>query len=220
MSQENDINVPSFSAFLSRLQAQTPIQNQTQLAQALQVGKAAISLAKHKDQVPAKWIFTLAEMYSLNSDWLATGKGRPIAGQNNDFLQSLSLRQVLPEIDPAGDFKPHPQGLLFSLVLPRPKLSEMQNKDLVCLRMPGPCMEPEIKDQDVLLIDRDCSNIYADLIYAVGWYDSVLIRRLEKFAGLLIVYADNPICPKIELEKDQQDEIRILGRILANSREF
>ncbi|MFW6143264.1 MAG: helix-turn-helix domain-containing protein, partial [Desulfovermiculus sp.] len=71
------MNPPSFESFFSRMCQATDIQNQSHLAQALGVGRAAISLAKQKNAVPWKWVFTLAEAYNLNSTWRATGNGTP-----------------------------------------------------------------------------------------------------------------------------------------------
>ncbi|MFP4587231.1 MAG: S24 family peptidase [Desulfohalobiaceae bacterium] len=214
------MDTPSFNIFLTRLQAQTPIQNQSQLAHALGVGKAAVSLAKHKDQVPAKWILTLAEIYSLNSNWLATGRGSPCAEQGSCNLHSLSIIQVLPELHNEREFKPHPHGLQSSLILPASWLPALQHRELICLRMPGPCMEPELQEEDLLLIDRSSNEIYSGQIYAIGWRQSVLIRRVDEFAELTFIYADNPICPRIELNPSQKAQIRILGTVLCSCREF
>src|SRR6056297_1791083 len=100
----------SFQEFFDRLRQYTPIQNQSQLAQALDVGRAAITLAKGKDIVPSKWILDLAQKYSLNSDWLASGQGNPHhIYKNNKEKQSLDLPMVLAQLDKDWQFESDPQ---------------------------------------------------------------------------------------------------------------
>ena len=55
-----------FEAFFKRLCSETEITNQSQLARELDVGRAAVSLAKRKDSVPARWILDLSAKYGLN----------------------------------------------------------------------------------------------------------------------------------------------------------
>lgn len=66
-----------FESFFKRLCAETEIKNQSQLARELDVGRAAVSLAKRKDSVPARWILDLSNRFGLNSLWLEKGKGFP-----------------------------------------------------------------------------------------------------------------------------------------------
>ena len=66
-----------FEAFFKRLCSETEIKNQSQLARELDVGRAAVSLAKRKDSVPARWILDLSARFGLNPLWLEQGKGFP-----------------------------------------------------------------------------------------------------------------------------------------------
>lgn len=219
--KEHNIEPQAFTAFFERLKAKTPIQNQTQLAEALQVGKAAISLAKQKDQVPTKWLFILADLYGLNSNWLATGKGKPEPEVCSGQHQEIELPHVLPRLDSQGKIIPDPNRETINFLLPVAFHDQaMPAQNLFCLDMPGTCMEPEIKNSDLLFIDRSCNKIYPGVIYALGMQRSVIIRRIEQFGPWLLLYAENPCCPKLKLDMQQQESLLVLGRVIGIYRSF
>lgn len=66
-----------FASFLERLQGQTDISSQIDLARALGVNRSAVTQAKVRDAVPQKWILALSRRYSLSPDWLEFGSGTP-----------------------------------------------------------------------------------------------------------------------------------------------
>ncbi len=82
-----------FESFFSRLCSETEIKNQSQLARELDVGRAAVSLSKRKDSVPARWILDLSAKYGLNPLWLEQGKGFPrpegTGGDEDDAYQEV-----------------------------------------------------------------------------------------------------------------------------------
>ena len=71
------MNVIAFTSFFDRLVSATDIKTQTDLATALGVHRSAITQAKTRDAVPAKWVLRLARRFSLSPDWLEFGSGSP-----------------------------------------------------------------------------------------------------------------------------------------------
>ncbi len=205
----------SFQEFFERLQQHTPIQNQSQLAQALQVGRAAITLAKRKDIVPSKWILTLAQKYSLNSDWLASGQGTShhvIDPPKN--VQLVYIPIVTPQVNKEGQFVLSPSLELAPFQFDQIWLSRISDpQSVVCMKMIGNSMEPEIKNGDYLLIDQSITNIYAGDIYAVGIEETVIIRRVEKLPNKLLLHCDNSNYSTFTISGQERLKIQILGRV-------
>jgi hypothetical protein len=205
----------SFQDFFTRVCQATDIENQSHLAQALGVGRAAISLAKQKDSIPWKWVFTLAEAYDLNSNWLATGTGQPAAAQE---LSPGSWTRI-PHAQAAG---PGMGGDRVKLELTAPRLALPLPEDdahdpphLVSLEMIGPCMEPEIKDRDLMVLDQSQEFVHPGLIYALDLAGTLLVRRIDRHqAGAMTLICDNPAFPPAVLAPDQTREVAILGRIV------
>ena len=74
------MNIP-FTLFFERLKRATGISTQMDLAKALELNRSAITQAKLRDAVPAKWILMLARKYTISADWLEFGTGAPRAAE-------------------------------------------------------------------------------------------------------------------------------------------
>ncbi len=197
----------------------TDIENQSHLAQALGVGRAAISLAKQKDTVPWKWVFTLAQAYNLNSTWLATGNGTPAL----DVKTQDTLWAGIPHIQPvSGQENPRLEVAKEAPRIAFPDQASLQTKSqaLVSLEMIGPCMEPEIKDMDLVLLDQNCRHVRPGLIYALDLSGHLLIRRVDLQSRTLTLICDNQAFPPASLSPEETENVQILGQVVGLVRRF
>jgi phage repressor protein C with HTH and peptisase S24 domain len=80
-------------------------------------------------------------------------------------------------------------------------------------------MEPELKDGDTVLIDTSQKEILAGSIYAVGIDDTIMVKRLEKHPGKLVLMSDNKDYETIYLSQSEMDSVRIIGKIVWISRD-
>ncbi len=212
-------NGSSFTAFFERLISVTPLENQSQLAEKLQVGRAAISLAKQKDSIPGKWIFALAEAYALNSDWLATGKGSPYA-QTEEYNQDcVFVPHILPQLSEDNTLE-FDEYFRHTVHFHHDWLSRHGNpNEMISLTMTGPCMQPEIKERDLLLINRSATRLFSGGIFAFALEGIIVVRRIEKSPQKLLMICDNPSYPDISLSKEEMEQAICLGQIFWTGRE-
>ncbi|KAF5074230.1 Peptidase S24-like protein [anaerobic digester metagenome] len=84
-------------------------------------------------------------------------------------------------------------------------------------------MSPTIQNGDMVLINQGQREVIAGAIYAIGVDDSVLVKRLDKRPGKIVLVSDNrdAYAPQ---ELDMTDEIvrdslRVIGRVLWWCRE-
>lgn len=210
---------PDFSTFFERIKQATPIQNQSQLAQELGLGRAAISLAKHKNVIPSKWIFSLSRKYDLNVDWLATGSGA-VTPPDDASQTSAGIKHILPRLNSNGSPVVKAEARMED-TLPAPWLAtEVTSSHLALMTMPGNCMEPEIKPGDRLLIDLEENQSYSDCIYAIGIDEHILVRRIEKMPGQIVLRCDNPHAKDVVLKQEDDPSLIILGRIIWVGRHY
>ncbi|MCF8106047.1 MAG: helix-turn-helix domain-containing protein [Desulfohalobiaceae bacterium] len=197
----------------------TPVQNQSQLAEKLNVGRAAVSLAKQKDSVPSKWIFFLAQEFSLNSDWLATGNGSPYPVSKEQSHGCAKVPHILPRLSGDGSllFDEHfTEKIHFN----SDWLSSLGNpNEMVSLTMTGPCMHPEIKEKDMVLIHLGDKKMFSGGIFALAIDGFILIRRTEKSPGHLELQCDNPDYPNRSLPREEAEGITLLGKVIWAGRE-
>ena len=213
-------NAASFTAFFERLTSVTPLENQSQLAEKLQVGRAAISLAKQKDSIPGKWIFPLAQAYALNSDWLATGKGSPYALTEANNQECVFVPHILPHLSNDNELQ-FDEHFRHSLHFQYDWLSQHGNPhEMISLTMSGPCMLPEIKERDLLLINRSRTGLFSGGIFAFALEGLILVRRIEKAPRTLLMICDNPSYPDISLDKQDMEQVLCLGQVIWTGREL
>ncbi len=205
----------SFQPFFERLKSVSFIQNQSQLANFLQVGRASISLAKHKNQVPNRWIVTLARELNLNADWLARGHGSPYLEAQSETTLPTQIKRVEPRLDPDGNFLASKNKGARTLRMDTDFLAELGSaEDMVALDVREEAMHPEIRPGDMVLVDQSIQAIHPNRIHALGIQEEVVLRRLEWLPHRTLVYADNANHPSRELQASEWEAVRLLGRVV------
>ena len=84
----------------------------------------------------------------------------------------------------------------------------------------GNSMEPELKDGDMVLIDRSRTEMPAGAIYAVGVDEAIMVKRIEKQPNALVLHSDNPRYAPVFLRGDEAAGVRIIGRVIWTCREY
>lgn len=215
-----------FDAFFRRLCSETEIDNQSQLARELDVGRAAVSLAKRKDSVPARWILDLSAKYGLSPLWLEQGKGLPrpeaaIAAAEEEFGAYFEVPKVRARLC-AGGGSFETEGQVEGYYSFRSDWLNMRGNpaNMVLMEVIGNSMEPEIKEGDMVLIDESRTDVLSGGIYAVGVEDTVMVKRVERLPGTLVLRSDNTDYSPIHLSGDELNNVRVIGKILWASREY
>lgn len=205
----------SFQAFFERLKSVSFIQNQSQLAHFLQVGRASVSLAKHKNQVPNRWIVTLARELNLNADWLARGRGTPHLEPQSGESGPARIRRVEPQLDTEGQFRTADPQNPQTLQLDARILDGLGNAEqMVALTVREEGMHPEIRPGDLVLLDQSVQTVQPTRIHALGIDGEVVLRRLDRLPHGTLIYTDNPSYPSSLLKDEEGQSTRLLGRVV------
>jgi len=212
----------NFEAFFYRLSSATPIKTQVQLANELNVGRAAISLAKQKDTIPSKWILKLSQKYGINSEWLSCGT----SSSNHQQLSSKSpgeyfnIPKIDSKLDKNGTIRIDEQNPLNLQILTSGEDTIEVSAGQVYLQMQGPSMEPEIKNRDYIIIDQELTAIYAGNMYAVAVDGQILIRRIEKGPGVTILQSENSTISSFQIQDKDFEKIKVIGKVINIIRKY
>lgn len=211
-----------FEAFFGRLTSETDIASQSDLAKALGLGRAAVSLAKRKDQVPARWILDLAGRFGLNPVWLESGRGLPrFGGSPEEGERFTRVPKVVARLCAGdGSFETGAEVQGWYAFRSDWLRARGNPERMVLMGVVGNSMEPEIREGDTVLVDQSRSDVLAGGIYAVGVEDTVMVKRIEKLPGQLVLRSDNPDYAPIHLSGDELRTVRVIGRVLWVSREY
>lgn len=207
-----------FESFLVRIFEATSIKTQGQLAEALEIHRSAISQAKRKNSVPGNWIFRLANMFNIDPGWLENGESIHHIEKTPDFRKIPKVKARL--CAGAGSFETD-AGNDEYFTFPVQWLNHKGNPDLmVLMNIFGNSMEPELKDGDTILVDQSQKDILAGAVYAVGIDDTIMVKRIEKRPGQLVLMSDNPHYAPIYLEGREMNSVRIIGHVIWVSRDL
>lgn len=214
-----------FDAFFKRLTEQTDIASQADLARALDVGRAAVSLVKKKDAVPPRWVLTLAVRYGLDTAWLESGVGSPRPGSGVDHTpmeeEFVRVPKVVARLSAGGgSFETDSMVEGYYAFRGEWLRSKGRAEEMVLMQVVGNSMEPEIHEGDLVLVDQSRTDVLAGGIYAVGVEDTVLVKRVEKLPGQLVLHSDNTDYSPVRLSGDELESVRVIGRVVWACREY
>jgi len=216
--------VISYEMFFQRATKALGIKTQMELAQALDLNRSAISQAKRKGEIPDRWILELFRRYGINPDWIETG-------ENQVFLKNDQTAETEPAFSPVlkvkarlcaggGSFETEPGAPDRYLFKSHWLNAKGQPDKMVLMDIFGNSMEPELKDGDTVLVDGSQKDIFAGALYAVGIEDTIMVKRIEKHPGKLVLLSDNTDYPPILLKKSDMNRVRIIGKVLWVCREL
>lgn len=210
----------SFDAFFERLKKATGIDTQMALAEALEINRSAVTQAKNRDAVPQKWVLRLARRYSISADWLEFGTGTM---HNKTMVTSVSppvgevmqVPKMAATVSAGGGSYENTAFPVGSHPFPRQWLSKMGNPNtMVFMDVVGNSMEPSINDGDMVLIDQGHTTLSPHGVYAVGYEETLYIKRVEQRSGYVILHSDNPNYSDIEISGDELNSFRVIGKVI------
>ncbi|MBI9112544.1 helix-turn-helix transcriptional regulator [Maridesulfovibrio ferrireducens] len=212
-----------FDSFFERLREQTDISTQAQLARELGVGRAAVSLVKKKGAVPPRWILDLSVRYNIDSTWLESGLGLPHSEESAEaFAEDFTrVPKVAARLSAGGGSFETGGEIEGYYAFHKNWISSKGNPaNMVLMEVYGNSMEPELKAGDIVLLDQSKQSILAGGIYAIGVEDTVMVKRVEKRPGQVVLHSDNTDYSPIFLGGDELENVRVLGQVVWASREY
>jgi len=210
----------SFESFLQRVFEATGIASQNELASVLNIHRAAVSQAKRKGTVPERWILKLSRKYGLSPEWLESGEGRTFSRDGGDS-EFFNIPKVSARLSAGGGSFETASTIESYFAFQRAWLSKKGDpRRMVLMDVSGNSMEPELKDRDMVLVDRSWTEVVGGVIYAVGVDDVIMVKRIERQPNVLVLHSDNPRYMPICLEGDAAAGVRIIGRVIWTCREY
>lgn len=210
-----------FEGFFSRASRAAGIASQAELAALLGVHRSAVTQAKKKDAVPKAWVLTLSRRAGVDPDWLEYGRPPRVPRRGEGEGDFESVPKVGARLSAGGGSFETDGGVRGFYPFRRDWLRRKGTPSrMVLMDVVGNSMEPEIRHGDTVLIDQGQTSVVAHGVYAVGVEDTVLVKRVEKRPGVLVLLSDNRDYPPIVLAGDELEALRIIGRVLWVGREL
>lgn len=217
---------------LERLKKAANVANDNELARLLGLSRQSIAKARATKNVPAAWIPKASATFGVSTDWLFFGNGSMKAGSSFPLQPApAQVCDVDLRLIPMAEARLSAgQGSLEtnancerSYAFRMDFLLRKGDPDkMVLMRVAGDSMEPEIHDGDVVLLDQGQRDILPGKIFAVGFEESIYLKRIDMLPGKVILKSVNPAYPPLELDVrgDCCTYFRVIGKVLWSGREY
>lgn len=217
----------TYLAVLERLKAATGATSDQELAVKLNLSKQSIADARSRKTVPPAWIPKTAQLFGVSTDWLFFGHGekRHNVGEVHDANDAdLIMIPMVEAILSAGTGSLETSGESERTYAFRRDFIQRKGnpKHMVLMRVRGDSMQPEIMNNDVVLLDQSKNQATPGPIFAVGFEDAIYLKRIDFLPGKVILKSVNPEYPPVELDIRGQTEdlFRVIGQVLWVGREY
>lgn len=206
-----------FDDFFKRASQVTEIGSQKDLANLLCIEPPAITLAKTRG-VPKSWALTLANMFSVNLEWLKNGTG-PVYQSDRD--KTTLIPKVSAKACAGSGSLEVQDNIVDEIPFARSWISRKgRPESMVVMDVVGDSMSPELEPGDTILLDQSQTDVVSNNIYVVGLEDSLQVKRVQARSGLVTLYSTNQRYLPLTLQGDEIETLRIIGRVLWSSRNY
>ena len=202
-----------FTSFMRRVAQAAGIQSQSELAGALDLNRSAVSRAKSRDMVPERWIARLCQMFDLDPDWLREGR--------TSLDRFVEIPIVTARLGAGGGSHIVGADVRGHVAFRSDWLHHKgRPRDMVLMQVIGDSMEPAIREGDFVLIDQSQQEIHTGGMYALGLEETIMVKRLDRHPGELVILSANPRYSPIVLQGDELETVRIIGRVIGMWRDI
>ncbi len=207
--------------------------NQVDFSQALGYTQAAISRYINDKTTPeSDFLKSLSKVYNVNINWLLTGEGSMFLSDPQDIQSSIlnlpSPRARTISIPVVGEIAAGPpieiynnQEPLMHITLEKSLIPHPDK--IICFRVHGSSMEPEIMHRDIILINSDFDRLALDhKICAFRVDGGITLKRLiynHKCETTLLIPINQCYDP-IVFHWEETRDIEIIGVLMFCFRRY
>ena len=204
---------------------------QAQLSEKLQalgrkVSAQQISSWERGDYFPShRNLSAICEILSLDLDYISEKSGQgeihPVAHSETDLPDEFSLVEKRKGAISAGPGLRPDNDVDFRLAFRNDWLDQFGGaKQLFVIKVEGDSMEPTLKENDTVLINKNANAIgTGGGIFAINWHDMSMVKRLQMKPQTdeIIIKSDNPNYDSMVVKPN---EILIEGKVIWYGREL
>lgn len=208
----------------------------TQEAFAARIGIPKSSMSGYENDINLPGSDVISKIclkIGISSDWLLLGKGTmqasdevagTIGGEVTASPDDLIMIPLVDAILSAGTGSLETSDRIAREYAFRRDFIQRKGNPahMVLMRVSGDSMQPEVMNNDVVLLDQSKTRPWPGPIFAVGIEDAIYLKRVDMLPGQIILKSVNPAYEPIHIEMGEQTsgQFRVIGQVLWVGREY
>lgn len=214
---------------LNKMLIATKATSPRNLSKYLEISPQAIYKAIKKDKIPRSWINKISNETGYTIEWFY--ETNQIKNNNQNTTYNTNSKDIVDVFIPIVEARLSAgSGSFITNNTIENKMRFDTNffinkgnpNDMVIMRVMGDSMQPEIMDNDYVMLDQSKVIIQPNRIFAVSFEDCIYLKRIDLLPGKVVLKSVNPAYPPIELDiqGDMENLFRVIGKVLWVGREY
>ena len=217
-----------FADVIARAKECLDVTTDKALAEAIGMSTQAFANRKNTESVPYEEIIAAAVIKNLSIEYIFTGKQivDEIADQRPEYTKSeyAEIQHYNVQAAAGSGRLATEEETLKPLSFRRDWLAKrhLTPANLAIVSVSGDSMEPYLKDEDLVLVDRSQITITSGKTYVLRLDGHLLVKNLQLLPhGLVQVASFNPGCPPYQVNlSDESLDMAVIGRVVASMHEW
>ncbi|GAJ65735.1 XRE family transcriptional regulator [Edwardsiella piscicida] len=221
------MNENTFADRLSLAMAEAKM-TQASLAEAVGMAQPSVWKLTSGKAKSSRKVVEIAAVLGVQPEWLSSGRG-PMRKDNGVVISSLPLPKddsyIISVMDisyscgPGSNNKDYPDIIRSISLEPdyaRRVFGGRSSNVIRAINANGDSMKGTIDPEDLVFIDISVKYFDGDGVYAFTYGSTSHIKRLQMVKNTLTVISDNPAYANWSIEKGDEDQMHINGKVIIN----
>ncbi|MDH2999653.1 repressor [Chelonobacter oris] len=178
-------------------------------------------------------LITLAEHTGAELEWLARGRSSGLSGKHSvnengieyslsddDYVQIDDFRNIKISAGFGAENGDHYKTNFAKVERAWLQARRLKAADCAMFRVNGDSMEPTLKNDEEIIIDRSKSCLEEGKIFVINHGGTIWVKKVQiTFDGVELI-SDNTEYKPISLNQDEADNLIVIGQVVRGYRNF
>lgn len=190
------------------------------VAASLNISKESLSIMKKKNSIPYEQIAKFCAKRKISINWVLFDQlPKSLEEQTEKYIRVKHFININASAGGGGfnydenfEYLNIDKNILNSLY----KSNSSKTESIIALNVTGDSMEPTLNDKEIILFDKDNTDISKGGIFIVSTNIGLFVKRVSlKIDGSIELISDNKNYNSEIIVKDEQNSITILGKVVG-----
>lgn len=177
--------------------------------------------------ISADFLQAMTDHMDVSASWILSGVGgmyvdkRPVGPSNGGDFVAIPRFEVSASAGDGALIEGEPKEGYCAFSATWLQWRNLKPDQLSVISVVGDSMEPELFDNDLILLDRACKDPRRGGPYVVHYAGELYVKRIQVLPGDRVrLISSNKVYDPIEVEPTQAYDFSLIGRVVATMHEW